>query len=269
LKVANVSTVGGSLTETSVMNETKQALSWGTLTVNEYGNAIPFTGKLESLSEFDIVNIMREGLMDDFTKCVDGVIEREFNSTPLRYVGTATGGGDVTTDGTATATNTSALNKYHIRQMVKQLKTRNVPGWGGLGGDYVCICSVEALEGLFSDLESSLAYVTDGYQKILNGEVGRYYGCRFVEDTFATRYTYSASARTATAKSWTKGNSLDAYLFGEPTVREAIVVPEEVRMKVPTDYGRSKGIAWYFLGGYALEWSAAADARVIKWDSKA
>lgn len=276
MKVANVTTYGGSLSETSTMNETKQVLSWGTLTVNEYGNSIPFTFKLEALSEFDIVNIMKEGLLDDAVKCIDGSVEAEFNKTYLRYVGTATGGGVVSTTGTSPATtNTSAFNKYHVRQMVNELKKRNVPGWGGaLGGDYVCIASVEALEGLFGDLEGTLAYTTDGYQKILNGEVGRYFGCRFVEDTFATRYTYSASGRTATAKSWTKGYSLDAYMFGSPTVREAIVVPEEIRLKIATDFGRSKGMAWYFLGGWALEWgggSAAecANARIIKWDSNA
>jgi N4-gp56 family major capsid protein len=269
LKVGNVSTVGGSLTETDVMNKTKQSLTWGTLSVGEYGNSFDFSFKLEALSEFDIVNIMREALLDDFVKCVDGVVEREFNETKLRYVGTATGGGDTTTDGTATATNTSALNKYHIRQMVNQLKIRNVPGWSDLDGDYVFIGSVEGLEGLFSDLEGTIQYQTDGYNKILNGEVGRYYGVRFVEDTYATRYIYSASARTSTAKSWTKGLSLDGYMFGSPTVREAIVVPEEIRVKVPGDYGRDKGIAWYFLGGYQLEWDTAADTRIIKWDSKA
>lgn len=270
LKVANVSTAGGSLTETTVMNETKQVLSWGTLTLSEYGNAIPFTGKLEALSEFDIVNIMKEGLLDDFVKCNEGVIERAFNSCVLRYVGTATGGGAVTTNGTATASNTSAFNKYHLRRMVNQLKIRNVPGWSELGGDYVFVGSVEAIEGIFSDLETQLSYTSDGTGKVLNGEVGRYYGVRLVEDTYATRYTYDASARTATSKStaWAGGYSMDGYLFGEPTVREAVAIPEEIRMKIPTDYGRSKGIAWYFLGGYAVEWDSAADCRIIKWDSK-
>ena len=37
LKVANVSTYGGSLVETDTMHETKQVLTWGTLTVDEYG----------------------------------------------------------------------------------------------------------------------------------------------------------------------------------------------------------------------------------------
>jgi N4-gp56 family major capsid protein len=269
LKVADIGTYGGSLTETNTMHESKQTLSWGTLTVGEYGNSIPFTFKLEALSEFDIAGIIRDGLLDDSVKCIDGMVEREFNSCTLRYVGTASDGYALTTNGTATATNTSAFNSYHVRKMVTELKKRNVPGWSGLGGDYVCICSLEALEGLYADVEDIWQYTSDGYSKILNGEVGRYYGTRFVEDSFATRYTYSPSARTATAKSWTQSKSLEAYMFGSPTVREAIVVPEEIRMKTATDYGRSKGIAWYFLGGWALEWTTAANTRIIKWDSAA
>jgi N4-gp56 family major capsid protein len=269
LKVANVSTYGGKLVETQTMHETKQPLTWGTLTVSEYGNSIPFTFKIQALSEFDVMEIMRGGLLDDAVKCMDGEVEQQFDATPLRYVGTATGGAVITTNGTATKTNTSSFNAYHVRRMVDELKKRNVPGWGGLGGDYVCICSIEALSGLYADVEDIWQYTESGYKKVLNGEVGRYYGTRFVEDTFATRYTYDSSARTATAKSWTKGKSLDAYMFGSPTVREAIVVPEEIRMKVTTDYGRSKGIAWYSLGGWKIEWDTIADARIIKWDSHA
>ena len=244
MKVANVSTVGGVLAETATMHETPQVLSWGTLSVNEYGNSIPFTLKLEALSEFDVESIMRDGLLDDFVKVIDGSIEREFNSCALRLVGTATDGYVLTTNGTAAVINTSAFLPYHVRKMVAELKKRNVPGWSSLEGDYVCIASLEALEGLYGGLETLSSYTETGYKKILAGEVGRYYGVRFVEDTFATRYTYSATARTATAKSWAQAKSLDAYMFGSPTIREAIVIPEEIRMKVVTDYGRSKGIAW-------------------------
>lgn len=269
LKVANVGTYGGSLVETNTMHQTTQGLTWGTLTVNEYGNSIPFTFKVESLSEFDVEEICRKGLMDDQVKVIDGVIERQFNDTVLRYVGTSATGGVVTTNGTATVTNTSALNAYHVRKMVTELKKRNVPGFAKLGGDYVMIVSVEAAENIRGALESVYQYNPEGMSLIMDGEIGRYYGVRFLEDTFATRFTFSASARTATAKSWTQGQSLDGYLFGEDTVREAIVVPEEIRMKVTTDYGRSKGIAWYFLGGWKLEWTDEPNARIIKWDSNA
>lgn len=267
LKVANVGTYGGSVVETNTMPETTQTLTWGTLSVLEYGNSIPFTFKLESLSEFDIEDIVRRGLLDDMVKVIDGVVERQFNSTVLRYVGSSTTTGLVTTNGTATASNTSVLNTYHVRKMVTELKKRNVPGFKNLGGDYVFIVSVEAAENMRASLESVYQYVDRGNQLIMDGEIGRYYGVRFVEDTFASRFTFSATARTATAKSWTQGQSLDGYLFGEDTVREAVVVPEEIRMKVVTDYGRSKGIAWYALGGWQLEWSDEPNARIIKWDT--
>jgi hypothetical protein len=34
---------------------------------------------------------------------------------------------------------------------------------------------------------------------------------------------------------------------------EAIVVPEEIRGRLSTDYGRSNGIAWYYLGKLGSE----------------
>lgn len=178
LKVANISTAGGSIAETATMHESKQVLTWGTVTVGEYGNSIPFTFKIETLSEFDIKNIIREGLLDDAVKCIDGEVERKFNECKLRYVATATNAaGTVTTNGTGGATNTSAFNAFHVRKMVNQLKTRNVPGFsgGGLDGDYVCVCSIEALEGLYADVEDIWQYTESGYKKILNGEVGGVY----------------------------------------------------------------------------------------------
>lgn len=268
MKVANITDYGGKLVETTTMHETTQQLQWGTLTVDEYGNSIPHTFKVEALSEFDLKQIIREGLLDDAVKCIDGEIERQFNAALLRYVGTTTTAGTVTTNGTATVVNTSVLNTYHIRKMALELKKRNVPGWSDLGGDYVMICSVEAMENIMASMESINQYTETGYKKLLNGEQFRYHGVRFVEDSFATRYTYDSTARTATAKSWTKAKSLDAYMFGSPTVREAVVVPEEIRAKVVTDYGRSKGLAWYFLGGWKIERDEAqADSRIIKWDS--
>jgi len=56
-------------------------------------------------------------------------------------------------------------------------------------------------------------------------------------------------------------------MFGADTVREIITVPEEIRLKVTTDYGRSKGIAWYGLFGWVIEWDDEPNARIIKWDS--
>ena len=58
-------------------------------------------------------------------------------------------------------------------------------------------------------------------------------------------------------------------MLGGDTVTEAIVLPEEIRGKIPGDYGRSRGIAWYYLGGFGLVHPDAANARVLMWDSAA
>lgn len=54
----------------------------------------------------------------------------------------------------------------------------------------------------------------------------------------------------------------------EDTVAEALVVPEEIRGQIPADFGRAKGIAWYYLGGFALVQTQAQQARIVKWDSQ-
>jgi hypothetical protein len=50
--VFDVATMGGTLVETNTMGETRFTIGQGTLTVTEYGNSIPYSGKLEALSKF-------------------------------------------------------------------------------------------------------------------------------------------------------------------------------------------------------------------------
>jgi hypothetical protein len=270
---AGTTTYGGQLTETNTMFEAGQPLALGTVTVQEYGMAIPMTFKVQTLSEFDVMTIVRESLLDDQVKVIDGVIERQFNATLLRWTGLTSATQTFTTNGTTAGTNNATLGMnggYHVRKIVLELKKRNVPGFQRLGGDYGAIVSHEAAEGLVGSLTSVNQYTTQGYEKLLNGEQGRWHGVRFVEDGFATRFTTSATARTATAISWTNNDGV-AYFFGSPTVREIVAIPEHIRAKVVTDYGRSHGLGWYMIGGWKIEWdtSGGADSRIVKWDSAA
>ena len=59
----------------------------------------------------------------------------------------------------------------------------------------------------------------------------------------------------------------EAYFFGEDTVIEAIVCPPEIRGKLPGDFGRDKGVAWYALEGFAIVHTLAAQSRIVKWAS--
>ena len=78
-----------------------------------------------------------------------------------------------------------------------------------------------------------------------------------------------ATANGGDMTTWTNAKSDWMFFFGNDTVAEAIAVPEEMRGKIPTDYGRSKGVAWYYLGGFGIVHTLASKARIVKWASAA
>jgi len=206
-----------------------------------------------------VKEVINKVLKNDAKKAFDIAAHAQFNATPLRVVpanGTDTSALTLTTNGTATATNTIAMGKEHVRTMVDTvMKERNIPPY--MGDDYIALARPSVFSALKGDLEDIKQYTPEGFQMIINGEMGRYNNCRFVEQT------------NIAASSWTSGKSGWAFFFGQDTVAEGIAVPEEIRGKIPTDYGRSKGVAWYYIGGYGIVHTAAAQARIVKWDSAA
>jgi hypothetical protein len=96
---------------------------------------------------------------------------------------------------------------------------------------------------------------------------------RYVEQTNIAKGIGTTGISTANGgdmAAWTNGKSDWIYFFGNDTVAEAVAVPEEMRGKIPTDFGRSKGVAWYCLLGYGLAHGSndtAANSRVYVWDS--
>lgn len=255
---SDVAAQGTTLAETSTMPETNFVITQGTMTITEYGNSVPYTGKLDDLSEHPVKEIINKVLKNDAKKAFDIAANAQFNATPLRVVptgGTSTNAVTLTTNGTATATNNVAMGKDHIKVIVDTMKERNIPPY--MMDDYIGLGHPTTFRQLKNDLESIKQYTDSGFQMILNGEMGRYENVRFVEQTNIAKAGFS------------NGKSNWAYFFGNDTVAEGIAVPEEMRGKIPGDYGRSRGIAWYYLGGFGIVHTAAAQARIVKWDSAA
>jgi hypothetical protein len=48
-KISNINTAGGTLIETDTIPENAFTIERGTIVITEYGNSIPFTGKLDAL----------------------------------------------------------------------------------------------------------------------------------------------------------------------------------------------------------------------------
>jgi len=254
----NIATQGTVLTEGTAIPQSNFTIVQGTMTITEYGNSVPYSGKLDDLSEHPVREIVQKVLKNDAKKALDQAAYDQFNATPLRVIptaGTDTAAITLYTNGTVTGTNNVAMGKAHVKNIVDTMKERNIPPYEG--DDYFAIAHPTTLRTFKNDLESMKVYVQEGFQMIMNGEIGRYESTRFIEQTNIAKGTFVNNK-----SNW-------AYFFGADTVAEGIAVPEEMRGMIPQDYGRSRGIAWYYLGGFGLVHSTASQARVIKWDSAA
>ena len=245
-----IDTAGGALTEGTNMTYNAATLSQVTITVTEFGNAIDYSSKLRDLSNHDVQKEIATVLARDSAKTMDTRIEAVFNAAKIRYVGTTTAGSALTTNGTATATNTSVLNAFHVKEIVYYLRSNDVPTY--TANDFICIGTTKALRGLKDNSSWENAALYGATERLFNGEVGKYYGCRFVEQNNGMDTTIGSGSTTG-----------EAYFFGGDVCAEVLTLPLEVRREVPADFGRRLAMAWYMIA----QWGLVNDTYIIKWDS--
>jgi len=264
---SDVQTAGGVLTETNTVPETQFTITQGTLTVTEVANSIPYSGKLDNLSKFPVEDIIKKVLKNDAVKTFDRLAWTQFNQTLLRVIptgGTSASAVTLFTNGTVTGTNSVAYSNAHAKAITDAMKERNIPAY--IADDYYSLAWPTTLRTFKNALETIHQYSDTGFNLIMNGEIGRYENTRYIEQTNIAKGTGTDGVTTT---AWTNGLSDWIFFFGNDTVAEAIVVPEEMRGKIPTDYGRSKGIAYYYLGGFGIVHTLAQNVRIVKWDSAA
>ena len=272
--ISNVSRQGRRLNETDPMPETNVTISQGSLTVTEWGQSIPYTGKLEALAKHKIQNLVDKALKHDARKAFDIEAYLQFDRTPLVVTpssGTSTTLLTLVTNGTTVTTNNVELGTGHIKTLSDTAKERNIPPYEG--DAYFAISHPTTYRTMKNSLEGIHQYTQDGLNMIRFGEIGRYEDTRFIEQNNVVKGGAVDSTTfdpwEGVADAWNNAKSSWMFYFGADTVTEAICIPEEIRAKLPGDYGRSKGIAWYALGGFGLIHTEAANARIIKWDSAA
>jgi len=254
-RISNVATQGTTISELSKMPETSFTISQGSVVVNEFGNSIPWTGKLEALSEFSVNNIVLQALKNDMAKALDLAAMTELQTCQVKYACTGTEAAPESTfdtDGTQSTAFTRDAQAFDVKEIVDYLK-------GTLfatpfdGENYICIASVGFARALKDDADWEDSAKYGDPERLFSGEVGRYYGCRFVEETNVLNSLVDTSY---------KG---EAVFFGADPMVEAVAVAEEMRAKIPTDYGRDKGLAWYFLGNWSLTYdtATAGEAKIV------
>lgn len=239
-KVSNVATSGGALVETSTIPKTNYTILQGTLTMTEYGNSIPFTQKLKTLADIQVPETVRTVLMNDMKVTLDSAAATQFYTND--YIATITNTATTTfgTAGTALATAGGNMSDKNVRDIIDRMKTLNIPRRED--DNYVCVASTNSIRGLYDFFEAKAQFTTT--DPLYRGEVGRYYGCRFVEET-----NFLSNAKGS------NGLYGEAVFFGNDAVREGIAIPEEIRVAIPSDFGRDQGIAWYALLGFQQVWS--------------
>jgi hypothetical protein len=160
----------------------------------------------------------------------------------------------LTTNASTVTTNNVEFGTGHAKAIVDTMKERNIPPF--YDDDYVAITRPSTLRTFKNSLESIKQYTETGLGHIFKGEIGRYEGTRYVEQTFIPEggAIDSTTFNPATARPMpgTTRSRPGSSSWARTRRAEAVVIPEEIRAKLPGDYGRSKGIAWYYLGGYGI-----------------
>ena len=260
-KISNISTGGGTLVETDTIPKRNYTILQGTLTMTEYGNSIPFTQKVKTLADIQVPDTVRQVLTNDMKVVLDSAAASQFMTND--YIATITNTATTTfgSSGTKVATAGANMSDKNVRDIIDQMKKLLVPTRSN-DGLYACVASTNSIRGLYDFFEAKAQLTT--MDPLYIGEVGRYYGCRFVEET---NFLSNADGSS--------GLYGEACFFGADAVREGIAIPEEIRIGIPTDFGRDQAIAWYALLGFQQVWSysgilagqADTQTRIITVDS--
>lgn len=256
---SKIADAGRALQESERMPTSKFQITQASLTITEYGNSVPYTLKLDNFSEHDVTKVIHKVLKNDATAVMDAAAHAQFDATVLTVAPTSgTSTTAITLEvGGCSITNNVAMGSDHIKAIVDLMEERNITPYEG--NDYMCLARPSTLRNFKDELESISIYIQEGFNSVKRGEIGQYEGVRFIKQT------------NVASEGWSNGKSDAAFFFGEDGVVEGPAIVEELRGKIPTDYGRDKGIAWYYVGGFGIVHNTAAgdQNRIIKWDSAA
>lgn len=263
------------LAETDRIQSSAMTVLQNSLTVVEMGDAIEHTLKAQLLSFQDWEGIIQNGLAFSAAAQFDVEAYLQFKATALTAA--PTGGNSATsvtftTNGTTAITNNVAMGTAHVKAIGDYMKNRNIPP--DMSRDaYMAVGRVDTWRPIKNALEDIHKYTQEGLSFIKHGEIGRYEDFIFIEQTMipagGAEDSVTYDPYTDTADAWNNALSDWAMFFGDDPVTEAPVLPEEVRAKLPEDYGRDKGAAWYALTGFGITHPDAANSRIVFWNSAA
>ena len=251
-----VTTAGGSISESDTIPTTQIVMSRGEVVVDEYGNSVEYTGKLQALAEFDPSNITQAALMDDMAATLDLEIRNLLKLGGVAYTPLTATTGTWSYNGTPAGQGVD-VQVYHLRAIKQGMKELNIKPFDD-AGNYILIGGPAVVAALQGDSEWRDAAHYGDPERIFTGETGKLYGFRVVEESQSLLSPGMVSEGTA-------GAAGEAYALGADAFVEAVATPPELRYQ-NADYGREQGIAWYGLMGWAHTWDMTGGAN--SWSGK-
>lgn len=241
-KQLRIDTRGGTLTETATMPKNRIKFFTGSVVVNEYGNGVNYTGKLETLAEFNMRDRYQRGLVDDQKDTIDRAVATQFQQAQLKAVATNTATTSFFSNGTATGNAGANISDKNWRDIVDEMGVKLIPKYRG-GDHYMAILSIKSMRGVYDYLQAVAQYADPEFR--FKNEIGQYYGCRGIMENNVLSNALNSSYG-------------EAVFFGDESVVEAVALPEEVRFE-SADVGRSQTLAWYAIMEFKKMWDLSTD----------
>lgn len=246
----------GQLAENVKIPEDALTVTTVSITVAEWGRAVPYTGLVEDLSMFDIENVAQRALKDQMKLIMDNAAAVSFKAGKIKAYLPGVASITFTTNGTAGGQSLANLNVFHVEQIRDQMfSTYYIPPFEG--DDYVCLVSTKGKRGIVNDPAWETWHKYTDPESKYNGEIGRIENIRFVE-------VNNTSALSGSLGSG--GVQGEAVFFGADAVAMAVVLDPELRAGIPGDFGRQRAVAWYGILNFGQVWgdsSNAGEARVV------
>ena len=239
----------GTISELQSLPMQKPNVGFVQATIAEYGNGVSYTKKSQTLAEYSVDETLKKILAMNVAESMDQVAGTEFQNADVFYTPTSTSAGTLDKDGTVSTSAGASITAAHIRDLIRNLKTDNVPKWDG--NSYLAILSAFAMAKLFEDTATGGIVDLHKYdqpENLINGEIGSYFGMRFVEENNVLSNTIGGSAHNG-----------EGIICGFEPVVEALVEPEST-MAESWDFNRFTGIAWNALTGFKKVWTNSTDS---------
>lgn len=195
-----------------------QALSIGSdyFTATQYGKTIAVTDLAQLDSPHDLISIASERIARQAAETMDIVVKDVLAAgTNVKYAGDATS--------RATVAQTDVITGALVKKMVATLKAANVPTFAD--GFYRCILHPFQEYDILTDTANggwmdSTKYVDN--TPLLNGEIGRYAGVRFLVSSNAKTFEEAGADDANVYSSFFFGP--DAYTVGDSQTLQAYFV---------------------------------------------